>query len=343
MPRRYPARRKTRSKRKTRKKVRSHEWLVVGIIMALIVIVAYFSEPPLSVRKKQAQPYPQQSRVVPHSPPVTPPAPADTREKAKPYLQQSRAVPSPPLETPAPADTGEKQKEAPKKDRNRPEPSVRIAIVIDDLGQSMVPAQRLVALSAAITFSILPNLEHSEETAQLAEDNGRDVLLHMPMERKNLAGKGEEEGTLHSDMTPQEFTSAMEMHFNSVPGAIGINNHEGSALTENSEAMKFLMAELKARDLMFLDSFTAPKSIAYATAKEFGLKAAKRDVFLDNYQDQPGYIRGQLDKLARIAKKRGSAVGIGHPYGATLAELKAWLPEVQKQGIAIVPVSELMK
>lgn len=312
MPRRYPTKGKTRSKRKARKKVRSHEWLVVGIIMALIVIVAYFSEPPLSVQKKQTRPYPQQSRVVKSTPP-TEPGPMGTEEKKK------------------------------KKEVKRARTSAHIAIVIDDLGQSMEPARELIALGAEITFSILPNLEHSEETAQLAGDNGRDVLLHMPMERKNLAGKGEEEGTLHSDMTPQEFTSAMEMHINSVPGAIGINNHEGSALTENSEAMKFLMAELKARDLMFLDSFTAPKSIAYATAKEFGLKAAKRDVFLDNFQDQPGYIRGQLDELARIAKKRGSAVGIGHPYGATLAELKAWIPEVQKQGIAIVPLSQLMK
>ncbi len=312
MPRRYPTKGKTHSKRKPRKKVHSHEWLVVGIIVALIVIVAYFSEQPLTTRKKPTRPYPQQSRVVKNTPPSGP-GPVAAKEKKK------------------------------KKEVKQAGTSARIAIVIDDLGQSMVPARELIKLEAAITFSILPNLEHSEETAQLAGENGRDVLLHMPMERKNLAGKGEEEGTLHSNMTPQEFTSAMEMHIDSVPGAIGINNHEGSALTENSEAMKFLMAELKARDLMFLDSLTASKSIAYATAKEFGLKAAKRDVFLDNYQDRPGYIRGQLDELARIAKKRGSAVGIGHPYRATLAELTTWIPEVNKQGIVIVPVSQLMK
>ena len=89
----------------------------------------------------------------------------------------------------------------------------------------------------------------------------------------------------------------------SVPGAVGVNNHEGSALTENKEAMKFLMAELKARNLFFLDSLTNPKSVAYATAIEFGLKAARRDVFLDNDSDNPASIRKQLDELVEIARK----------------------------------------
>jgi polysaccharide deacetylase 2 family uncharacterized protein YibQ len=128
----------------------------------------------------------------------------------------------------------------------------------------------------------------------------------------------------------------------SVPGAVGVNNHEGSALTENMEAMKFLMAELKARNLFFLDSVTNPKSVAYATAIEFGMKASRRDVFLDNEGDNPSYIRGQLEMLVDIARKQGKAIGIGHPHPATLSELRKWLAETGAQGIEIVPVSRLL-
>jgi len=128
----------------------------------------------------------------------------------------------------------------------------------------------------------------------------------------------------------------------SVPGAVGVNNHEGSALTENREAMKFLMAELKTRNLFFLDSMTTAKSVAYATAIEFGMKAARRDVFLDNEGDNPEYIRGQLDELVEIARNHGKAIGIGHPHPATLSELRKWLAEADSQGIEIVPVSRLM-
>jgi polysaccharide deacetylase 2 family uncharacterized protein YibQ len=167
------------------------------------------------------------------------------------------------------------------------------------------------------------------------------MLIHLPMESRGKNGKPAT-GMLRSDMTPMEFLAVVSEDVASVPGAVGINNHEGSALTENKEAMKFLMAELKARNLLFLDSLTSAKSVAYPTAKEFGLKAAKRDVFLDNEADNPSYIRKQLDELADIARERGKAIGIGHPHPATISELRKWLAEADEQGIEIVPVSRLM-
>jgi hypothetical protein len=148
---------------------------------------------------------------------------------------------------------------------------------------------------------------------------------------------------LRSDMTPMEFLNTVSDDVASVPGAFGINNHEGSALTENSEAMKFLMAELKARDLAFLDSFTTPNSVAHATAREFGLKTARRDVFLDNDPDNPASIRKQLDTLVELAQKNGKAIGIGHPHPATISELRKWLAEAGSQGVEVVPVSRLMQ
>jgi polysaccharide deacetylase 2 family uncharacterized protein YibQ len=149
-------------------------------------------------------------------------------------------------------------------------------------------------------------------------------------------------GTLSAEMTPMAFLTTVSDDVESVPGAVGVNNHEGSALTENKEAMKFLMAELKARNLFFLDSLTNPKSVAYATAIEFGMKAARRDVFLDNEGDNPAYIRDQLATLVDIARKHGKAIGIGHPHPVTLSELRKWLADTGAQGIEIVPVSRLM-
>ena len=128
-----------------------------------------------------------------------------------------------------------------------------------------------------------------------------------------------------------------------VPGAAGTNNHEGSSLTENREAMTFLMSELKTRGLFFLDSMTSPKSSAYTVAKEFGLKAARRDVFLDNDGGNPAAIRKQFDELARTAKQNGRAIGIAHPHPATIVELRKWLAETDVLGVEVVPVSRLMQ
>jgi len=218
-----------------------------------------------------------------------------------------------------------------------------VAIVIDDLGQDMKPAQELLDLPDRITLGVMPRLPFSKKIAETARRSGREVLVHIPMEPKVRTEKRATPGMLRSNMTPMEFIAAVNEDLDSVPGAAGTNNHEGSSLTENREAMTFLMSELKARGLFFLDSMTNPKSTAFTVAHEFGLRSARRDVFLDNDGNNPAAIRKQLDELARTAKQNGRAIGIGHPHPATIAELKKWLAKIEDQGIEVVPVSALVK
>jgi len=218
-----------------------------------------------------------------------------------------------------------------------------IAIVIDDLGQDLKPAQEILGMPERITLAVMPRLPQSKKIAELARHSGREVLVHIPMEPKVRAEKRDAPGTLRLDMTPMEFIAAVNEDLDSVPGAVGVNNHEGSALTENKQAMTFLMSELKARNLFFIDSMTNAKSTAFSVAKEFGLRSAKRDVFLDNDSDRPSKIRKQFGELTRLAKQNGRAIGIGHPHPATIAELRKWLATVDEEGIEIVPVSALVK
>lgn len=238
------------------------------------------------------------------------------------------------------------EKSIPKKSVERPLAAplktVLVAVVIDDLGQDLKQAQDLLSIRSRITVAVLPGLAQSKKIAELARNSNHEVLLHLPMEYRGKNGKPAP-GMLRSDMTPMEYLNIISNDVASVPGAVGVNNHEGSLLTENKEAMKFLMAELKARNVFFLDSLTSSKSVAYATAKEFGLKAAKRDVFLDNEPENPAYIKKQLDELADTAKKHGKAIGIGHPHPVTIKELRAWIPRVAAEGIEIVPVSRLIQ
>jgi polysaccharide deacetylase 2 family uncharacterized protein YibQ len=127
-----------------------------------------------------------------------------------------------------------------------------------------------------------------------------------------------------------------------LPTAIGVNNHMGSRLTEDSQAMHVIMRDLKQYDLFFLDSRTSSASQAYRIAREVGLKAAQRNVFLD-HDTRPEQIVQQLHRLATLAQRHGYAIGIGHPYPETLYALKQALPTLRRAGIAIVPVSHLVQ
>ncbi len=313
----------------------SNRTIVIGIIVAVVVIGLILWGPLRKFRPGEERQPPQQAKKLEQTKKQTAPEPeAKQGKKEKKSKQEAKKREEAPALKTARKEEAPVLKPAAKK--------VLVAIVIDDLGQDLKPAQDILSLPGRITYAVMPGLAQSRKVADLARQNNREVLIHLPMEPKNRNMKASP-GTLRSDMTPMDFLTTLSDDVSSIPGADGVNNHEGSALTENKEAMNFLMAELKARGLLFLDSLTSPKSIAYATAKQFGLKAAKRDVFLDNEADNGTYITGQLNELARIAKEHGSAIGIGHPHPATIGALRTWLPAAAKQGIEIVPVSRLMQ
>jgi len=320
---------------KKKKPNSSDRWLIAGIVASIVVIALTLWGPLRKIRP-----------VTEHKPPHQ-----TARQESAPAVKPEPKKPEPKKPVPKKSVPSHANKEIEKQEPGpallggpapKPEKAVPIAIVIDDLGADEKQARELLSMHAKITFAIMPGLAQSKKIADLAKQNNREVLIHIPMEYRGKNGKPAP-GMLRSNMTPMEFLTIVSDDVESVPGAVGINNHEGSALTENKEAMKFLMAELKARNLMFLDSYTSAKSVAYATAKEFGLKSAKRDVFLDNDSDNPASIRKQLDELVEVARKNGKAIGIGHPHPATLIVLRKWLSEAGTRGFELVPVSKLMQ
>ena len=106
--------------------------------------------------------------------------------------------------------------------------------------------------------------------------------------------------------------------------------------------MGWLMEELRMRgELIFVDSFTTHNSVALQLARESGVPAVKRDVFLDPDRT-PETVEREFGRLKMLARKNGVAVGIGHPYPATLALLEREIPKLADQGIELVSISELV-
>lgn len=217
----------------------------------------------------------------------------------------------------------------------------KVAIIIDDLGYNMDIAEKLLQLDVPISFSILPKLRYSKLIAIRANELNYDVLLHLPMEPNNYPSKNPGPEALVSGMNPQEMEEQLLKNLDAIPYLRGINNHMGSKLTEDEEIMHLIMEKIKFRDLFFLDSRTSPRTVAYKVAKEYGVKAAERNIFLDNENDIE-IIGQQIIKLGEIAMKNGSAIGIGHPYQNTLLALQQIIPKLKENGIKITPISQLV-
>ena len=121
-----------------------------------------------------------------------------------------------------------------------------------------------------------------------------------------------------------------------------MNNHMGSKVTRDSSLMKLIAEELKDRDLIFVDSQTAPRSRGYKAMMDKGVPAIKRDVFLD-YTPDSSKVRIQYDELIRIARRRGWAIGIGHARRQTLEILKELLPVSIDEGIEFISAGKLVE
>lgn len=217
----------------------------------------------------------------------------------------------------------------------------RVAIIIDDLGYHAAAGHRAIGLPGAVSVAILPGAPHSRRLAQAANERGRDILLHLPMQAYGDEAPGEKLN-LTLDMSRARLVETVDAAFDLVPFAIGLNNHRGSLVTRHPGHMQWLMETLAERDsLIFVDSYTTHESVALEIAAETGIDAVKRDVFLDA-DPAPRAILMQLDRLVRIASERGAAVAIAHPYPETLATLERELPRLAERGVELVSISELV-
>lgn len=217
-----------------------------------------------------------------------------------------------------------------------------IALIIDDLGNQLRPGRRAVALAGPVACAIMPHTAHATALARAAHAAGKEVILHLPMqpaEMERIAGPGE----ISLDNSRADLQRILAENLVSVPHASGVNNHMGSLITRHPGHMRWLMEALAERgDLYFIDSYTTSSSVAYLMARETGVPAARRHVFLDN-DPSPDAVRRQFERLKQHALRHGYAIGIGHPYPATLDFLEAAIAALPDEGFRLVSVGTLVE
>lgn len=289
-----------------------------------------------------------QKPTAPVMGPFTPPIPAPMAAPMAPPIANVPAHPVPPPRhggaRPAPPAPDAMQPQAwmrhaqasPANPGNLP----LIAIVIDDLGVAPARVAAALALPAPMTMAVLPYASDAAALARRARLLGHEVLVHLPMEATNGQDPGPH--ALLATLTPAAFAQNMQWNLSRLAGYVGVNNHMGSRLTQNSAAMAMVMQELKRRGLLFLDSRTARHTLGASTARATGVTALERDVFLDNVIT-PEMIRIQIGKAEEIARRKGYAIAIGHPHPATINALTQWAAGMEARGFRLAPLSAIAR
>jgi len=217
----------------------------------------------------------------------------------------------------------------------------RVAIIIDDLGYDPDIALSFIQLNLPLSLSVLPCAPFTDLIVREATEKGSELILHLPMEPKHYPSVNPGPGALFLSMEEQEILRMLDQDLEDIPGVRGVNNHMGSSFTENREKMLIVLKELKKRNLFYIDSRTTSDTVGFKLARDIGLLAAKRSVFLDN-DLAPKAIKIQLERLLSMARHSGFAIGIGHPHKETLKILREYQSGIKAE-FHVVHVSELVR
>ena len=219
----------------------------------------------------------------------------------------------------------------------------RAAIIIDDIGFDLEIADQLMGLGVRITLSILPHRPHSTEIALRARSRNFETMLHLPMEPRGYPDSDPGRGAIYTEMAGDEVRGRTADNITAVPYVSGVNNHMGSRATADPRIVNDVLAVVEASGLYFVDSRTTAETVGFSIARRLNIPAAERTVFLDNEEDADvASCMLRLGELIRVARLRGSAVGIGHPRAATLEAIRRMAGEFSRHGVELVFASEIV-
>lgn len=222
-------------------------------------------------------------------------------------------------------------------------PMPEISIIIDDIGYRLRDDRRALALPGTIAYAIMPMSPNAQRMSRLATEQGKTVLLHLPMqairkEKNRYLGPG----ALKVEMTREQFMETLKADLRSLPEAVGVNNHMGSLLTQYHGQMEWLMETLNNDKKFYIDSMTINASVAGRIAQENQVPCLRRDVFLDNRLNT-AYIQNQFEHLVELAKLKGRAVAIGHPHPQTINVLMKNLSNLDRYGVKLISLPDMIE
>ncbi|MBU8907795.1 divergent polysaccharide deacetylase family protein [Desertibacillus haloalkaliphilus] len=222
----------------------------------------------------------------------------------------------------------------------------KAAIIIDDFGGDVKGVDEFFESDIPITVAIMPFLAESEVQAELAHEKGLEVMLHLPLQPKKGKSSWLGPNPITADLPIEEIKKRVEAAIESIPHVKGINNHMGSRIVEDEDIMRAILEVAKEHNLYFIDSGTSGNTVIPKLAEELGVPWAMRDVFLDDTHSSHSHVNKQMKKLAKVAQKKGSAIGIGHVGirgTETVKGVKQSATQFQEKQVEIVPVSHLLK
>lgn len=187
-----------------------------------------------------------------------------------------------------------------------------LVFVIDDAGMNAEYTKRYASLPFPLTIAVLPKLLHSKDCAYIVRSSGKELILHQPMQSLNH-NLDPGPGKISVDMSFSQISSIINENLAEIgPGVKGLNNHEGSEVTEDVLRIGAVLDVCLENKIYFLDSRTTANTKAPQAALERDMTIfEKSGPYIDNIVSREAMLK-EIYKSLEAANKNGSSIVIAH-------------------------------
>lgn len=218
----------------------------------------------------------------------------------------------------------------------------RVALIVGGLGLSQTSTQEVLnSLPGAVTLSFAPYGGSLTRWASRARQDGHEYLIEVPMEPFDYPNNDPGPHTLQVGLTEQANLERLHWALSRLPTPVGFINYMGGRFASEESELRPIIADAIGRGLMVVDDGRSARSrisnIAGAEAP-----VLRADVVIDARADQQS-INNRLAQLESIARESGSAVGVATALPLTITSLEEWTASLAAKGIALVPVSSIVR
>ena len=213
----------------------------------------------------------------------------------------------------------------------------RIGVVIAGIGLDTAASTAAIRdLPSGITLAVSPYAHDPQKLLDAARLAQHEYLLSLPMEPQSFPLNDPGNRALMTSLSPEQNHDRLDWLLSRIAGYAGVTSALGSMRGERfsavAEQMDPVLKELAERGLLFVDARPGQPPLPHVWQRDV-------DLVLDEPASE---IEGKLADLERLARNKGSALGLaGAPRPVTMQRIAAWANGLAERGFALAPVSAL--
>jgi polysaccharide deacetylase 2 family uncharacterized protein YibQ len=166
------------------------------------------------------------------------------------------------------------------------------------------------------------------------------VLIQLPLEPSDYPLNNPGPETLLSSSPADENLSRFRSILSRFDGYSGVTNYLGGKMLQSRDALRPLLEGIKSNGLIYVGEGNNSHKLVRNLAGELGVRYGNADIMIDSFP-APEAIDKALDDLVALARKNGSAIGMGYASRTTITQLEKWSRSDAAKGVTLVPVGAL--